>query len=36
VRPGVDGRQFITEMVKHSYSKSAGLRTTFEGKLKAE
>lgn len=36
VRPGVDGREFITEMVKHSYSKSAGLRTTFEGKLKAE
>ncbi|WP_407496926.1 phage late control D family protein [Pseudooceanicola sp. MF1-13] len=36
VRPGVDGREFITEMVKHSYTKSGGLRTSFEGRLKAE
>lgn len=36
VRPGVDGREFIAEMVKHSYTKSGGLRTSFEGKLKAE
>lgn len=35
VRPGVDGREFITEMVKHSYTKSGGLRTAFEGKLMA-
>ncbi len=36
VRPDVDGREFITELVKHSYTKSGGLRTSFEGKLKAE
>ena len=36
VRPGVDGREFITETVKHTYTKSGGLRTAFEGKLKAE
>lgn len=36
VRPEVDDREFITEMVKHSFSKSGGLRTSFEGKLKAE
>jgi phage protein D len=36
VRPGIDGRAFITELVKHSFTKGAGLRTTFEGKLKAE
>ncbi|KPU83674.1 late control protein D [Marinosulfonomonas sp. PRT-SC04] len=35
VRPGVDGREFIIEMVRHSYSKSGGLRTSFEAKLKA-
>ncbi len=36
VRPGIDGREFITEKVKHSYTKSGGLRTWLEGKLKAE
>lgn len=36
VRPGVDGREFIAEMVRHSYTKSGGLKTAFEGKLKAE
>ncbi|MEP4950065.1 MAG: contractile injection system protein, VgrG/Pvc8 family [Paracoccaceae bacterium] len=36
VRPDVDGREFIIEMVKHSYTKSGGLRTSFEGKLKVE
>lgn len=36
VRPGIDDREFIIEMVKHSYTKSGGLRTSFEGKLKAE
>lgn len=36
VRPDVDDREFIIEMVKHSYTKSGGLRTSFEGKLKAE
>jgi len=35
VRSGVDGREFILEMVRHSFSKSGGLRTSFEGKLKA-
>lgn len=35
VRPDVDGREFITSLVKHSYSKSSGLRTMFEGKLKS-
>lgn len=35
VRPGVDGREFITERVTHTFSKSGGLRTTFTGKLKA-
>lgn len=36
VRPHVDGREFIPSMVQHSYSKTAGLRTQFTGKLKAE
>lgn len=36
VRPGVDGTEFIIEMVKHSYTKSGGLRTSFSGKLKAD
>lgn len=35
VHPEVDGPEFIAEMVKHSYTKSGGLRTSFEGKLKA-
>ncbi|MBR9651931.1 phage late control D family protein [Thalassovita aquimarina] len=36
VRPLVDGREFILETVKHSFTKSGGLRTAFTGKLKAE
>lgn len=36
VRPLVDGRTFILETVQHSYSKSGGLRTSFDGKLKAD
>lgn len=35
VRAGVDGRAFILETVKHSFSKSGGLRTMFSGKLQA-
>lgn len=35
VRPNVDGRLFITELVQHSYSKGAGLVTKFQAKLKA-
>jgi phage protein D len=34
VRPGVDGTVFLAEMVKHSFTKSGGLRTSFEAKLK--
>ncbi|MBQ4826542.1 late control protein D [Leisingera sp. HS039] len=36
VRPGVDGREFILDMVRHTYTKSGGLQTAFTGKLKAE
>ena len=36
VRPGIDGREFIAETVKHTFTKSGGLRTFVEGKLKAE
>lgn len=36
VRPLVDGREFILETVRHSFTKSGGLRTAFTGKLKAE
>lgn len=36
IRPGVDGQEFIADMVQHSFSKSAGLRTQFNGKLKIE
>ncbi|WP_233499450.1 phage late control D family protein [Pararhodobacter sp. CCB-MM2] len=36
VRPLIDGRDFIPDLVQHSYSKSAGLRTQFTGKLKAD
>ena len=36
VRPSVDGREFILDMVEHSFTKSGGLRTRFSGKLKAE
>ncbi|TDE33177.1 phage late control D family protein [Antarcticimicrobium sediminis] len=35
VRPLVDGREFILETVRHSFTKSGGLRTAFTGKLKA-
>lgn len=34
VRPEVDEREFIAEQVTHKFTKSAGLRTSFEGKLK--
>jgi phage protein D len=33
--PGVDGREFIVDTVRHSYSKSGGLQTAFSGKVKA-
>ncbi len=36
VHPDIDAREFILGMVKHSYAKSTGLRTSFEGRLKAE
>lgn len=36
VRPGIDGRPFIVEMVKHTFGKSGGLRTAFKGKLQAD
>ncbi|MGB0901209.1 phage late control D family protein [Halocynthiibacter sp.] len=35
VRPGIDGKQFILGMVKHNFSKSSGLQTSFKGTLKA-
>lgn len=35
VRTGIDGRTFILEEVTHDFSKKSGLRTTFQGKLKA-
>ncbi|MBB5515753.1 hypothetical protein FHS89_001773 [Rubricella aquisinus] len=35
VRPMVDGRVFILEMVRHTFTKSSGLRTAFTGKLQA-
>lgn len=35
VRPGLDGREFVAETVRHTYTKSGGLRTAFDGKLKA-
>ena len=35
VRPVVDDREFILEMVQHTFTKSGGLRTAFSGKLKA-
>ncbi|MBT2130134.1 phage late control D family protein [Aliiroseovarius lamellibrachiae] len=34
VRPGIDGREFITELVKHTYTKKGGVRTSFDGKLR--
>jgi phage protein D len=34
VAPEADGREFIISMAKHSFSKSGGLRTELEGKLK--
>ena len=36
VRPVVDGRTFIVDLVTHSFAKSSGLRTSFRGKLKAD
>ncbi len=36
IRPQVDGREFILDTVRHSYTKSGGLRTAFKGKLKAD
>lgn len=36
VRPGIDGRVFIAEMVKHTYTKSGGLRTSVRGSLRSE
>lgn len=36
VRPGVDGREFIADTVRHSYSKSGGLKTSFRGQLRSE
>lgn len=36
VRPSLDDHTFIVQRVTHSYTKSGGLRTAFEGKLKAE
>jgi phage protein D len=36
VHPDIDAREFIIGMVKHTYTKSGGLRTSFEGQLKAE
>lgn len=35
VHPNADDRPFILGMVKHSFSKSGGLRTAFSGKLQA-
>jgi len=34
IRPGIDGRVFILETVELTYSKSAGLRSSIEGRLK--
>ena len=36
LRPGIDGRTFILELVEHSFTKLSGLKTSFTGKLKAE
>lgn len=34
VRPGIDARQFIFDMVKHTYTKGGGLLSYFNGKIK--
>jgi phage protein D len=34
VHPRFDGREFILDLVTHSFSKPGGLRTSFTGKLK--
>ncbi len=34
--PGFDGHEFITELVRHVFSKGGGLVTEFKAKLKAE
>lgn len=36
VRPVIDDREFILELVRHTYTKTGGLMTIFTGKLKAE
>ncbi len=36
VRDQVDGREFILDLVQHSFTKTGGLRTAIRGKLKAE
>jgi phage protein D len=36
VRPSLDGLEFITERVTHSYTKSSGLRTSLEAQLKSD
>ena len=36
IRPQVDGREFILDTVRHSYTKSGGLRTALKGRLKAD
>ncbi|AUR06981.1 phage late control D family protein [Phaeobacter inhibens] len=36
VRPLVDEREFILDLVTHTFTKSGGLRTAFTGKLKAQ
>ncbi|WP_254684092.1 phage late control D family protein [Phaeobacter inhibens] len=36
VRPVVDGREFIIEMVRQTFSNTGGVQTAFKGKLEAE